>query len=247
MKHLRYLVLVMALVPGLLSGQEATIEITGMAYGTIAGIGHECPMREQAGGYRMDGYVGMQVSCPVWAIDSQDGFTPSTINVQVNDSSRLSAVVVHPTPDTLGNYSADTLKIQILRPGNWRLTVNAKPILFVMGATTRPASATWPQYEYPPVMNFVLNEVFTLCAYQGGYGVDATAKSYARPTPCPDLGGTPLPEFEVQWTLPDILEDWDPNAVPTTRMVLLQQRPDLWGAIHLNKTLHGVPLVAVTQ
>ena len=53
--------------------QEATITIEGYAYGQIAGIAHECPLREMPNGrYRVDGYVGLQISCPIWAVDAED-------------------------------------------------------------------------------------------------------------------------------------------------------------------------------
>jgi len=247
MKHLRWLAVfaALALVHDPLPGQQATITINGTAYGTIAGIGHNCPMREQGGGYRMDGYVGMQVSCPIWAIAADSSFTPSSISVTVSDESRISAVVVHSVMDTLGVYSPDTLKIQVLRQGNWHLDVTANPILFIMGyGFNRAPDAAWPQYEYPPMINVLEDEVFALCAYQGGYGTDATAKSINDP-PCPDLGGTPLPEFEVNWILPDILAPWNPAAVPATRMALLNDHPELLNVVLPRKDFHAVQFVTM--
>jgi len=202
--------------------QEATITINGYAYGQIAGVGHECPLRKVGNGWRVDGYVGMQFSCPVWGIAADSSFTPATLKATASQPDRVAVTMIHSTPDSV--YYPDTLRVQVLRQGNWSLDLTASPVLFIMGATSRPADAAWPRDEYPP-MRFVVGEVFRLCAYEGGYE-NATAKSLNRPTPCPDLGGVALPEFEVQWTLPDILGPLDPVAVPGASMAQLSERMD---------------------
>jgi len=224
--------------------QEATIIINGYGYGAIAGIKHECPIRANG---RVEGYVGLQVSCPVSAQDAQGNFTPSTITAVSADSTRVRVSVVHVAQDANGNFARDTLKLTILRTGNWRVNLFANPILFIMGyAYTRAPDATWPQHEFPPI-NAVLGETFVLCAYEGGYET-AVAKSYARPTPCPNLGNTILPEFGVEWTLPDILGPAiDPAAVPGSIMAKLDESNlDGLGVRHLTATLHEVPLEGMT-
>jgi len=233
------LALVMTLVPGFLCGQEATITINGYAYGQIAGISHECPLKETGQGWRVEGYVGLQVSCPVWAVDAEDFFTPASMSVMASDSSRVSAVIVHSIVDTAGQYAPDTLKIQVLRRGNWSIDLYANPILFIMGyMNTRTSDAIWPQHEFPTI-RAVVGEDFILCAYEGGYE-DAVAKSYNRPTACPDLGDTALPEFEVTWVLPEILggvlADISPN------LLLAGVRDGRILPKWTEQTLHPVPL-----
>ena len=218
--------------------QEATITINGYAYGMIAGIEHECPIRPNG---RVEGYVGMSVSCPIYATDSDGNFTPSTISATPFDSTRLVVRVTHVAQDTLGNFAPDTLHINVIRKGNWHLDVFANPLLFIMGfMNTRTEDATWARYEFPPI-RVLVDEVFVLCAYEGGYE-DAVAKSLARPVPCPDLGDTPLPEFDVEWTLPDILGVVDPAAVPGSVMAALNENINLLGVRHLKNSLHSVPL-----
>jgi len=224
--------------PGL-EAQEATIIINGYGYGAIAGIKHECPIRANG---RVEGYVGLQVSCPVSATDAQGNFTPSTVTAVSADSTRVRVSVVHAAQDANGNFGRDTLKLTILRTGNWRVDLFANPILFIMGyAYTRAPDATWPQHEFPPI-NVVLGETFALCAYEGGYET-AVAKSYARPVACPDLGATILPEFGVEWVLPDILgAAINPSAVPGSVMAQLDGNLDGLTVRHLTNTLHEVPM-----
>ena len=233
--------LILLLLASPLVAQEATITIDGYAYGAIAGISHECPIRSNG---RIEGYVGMQVACPVFAVDTQGNFTPSTISAIPGDSSRVSVRVSHVAQDTLGNFAPDTLHIVVLRQGNWKVDLYANPILFIMGyAYTRITDATYPHMEYPPI-TVVLGESFVLCAYEGGYE-DAVAKSMARPVPCPDLGGVALPEFAVEWTLPDILgRDISPSAVPASVMAQLDGNLDGLTVRHLTHTLHPVAMYA---
>jgi hypothetical protein len=221
-------------------GQEATITINGYAFGQIAGLQHECPIRANG---RVEGYVGLQVSCPVWAVDGDGNFTPSSVAAVPGDSGRVAVRVSHVAQDTLGRFVADTLHITVLRQGNWMVTLTARPILFIMGhAYMRTEDATWPRHEFPPI-RAVVGEEFALCAYQGGYE-DATAKSLSRPIPCPDLGGAPLPEFEVRWTLPDVLGPVDPVAVPGSVMAELSRRMDEVGVAYVGPG-HPVTLRAV--
>jgi len=236
------LFLLFAPQPG--EAQEATIIINGYGYGAIAGIKHECPIRANG---RVEGYVGLEVSCPVSAQDAQGNFTPSTISAVSADSSRVRVSVVHVDQDANGNFARDTLKLTILRTGNWRIDLFANPILFIMGyAYNRPADATYPQHEFLPI-TVLVDETFVLCAYEGGYET-AVAKSYARPVPCPDLGDVALPEFEVEWTLPDILGPAiSPSAVPASVMAQLDKSNlDGLGVRHLTATLHEVPLEGLT-
>jgi len=74
--------------------------------------------------------------------------------------------------------------------------------------------ATWPRIETAPEVNILIGEQFALCGYQLGWREDVgyvpVAKTYNRPDVCPDPDGSaPLPEFEVNWILPDILERAD--------------------------------------
>ena len=224
-----------------IEAQEATITIEGYAYGQIAGIAHECPLREMPNGrYRVDGYVGLQISCPIWAVDAEDLFTPSSLSIKLNDSSRVASTILHIPPDTLGQYVADTLKLQILRQGNWSFALDANPLLNIFGYMfTRPGpddpvrtnqdgspSGIWPQIEDRfGNMKAVLGEQFVLCAYelgawQDGEGYRPVAKStdvlgQARPCPDPEGYGS-LPEIVVAWVLPDILarvQDASPNQL----------------------------------
>jgi len=229
-----------ATTPPRLEAQEATIIINGYGYGAIAGIAHECPIRANG---RVEGYVGLEVSCPVSATDAQGNFTPSTISAVSADSTRVRVRVVHVAQDAEGNFGRDTLKLTILRTGQWRVDLFANPILFIMGhAYTRGPDAPWPRNEFPPI-RVVVGETFTLCAYEGGYET-AVAKSYARPIPCPDLGGHILPEFGVEWILPDILGPVNPSAVPGSIMAQLERNFGELRVKHLEDTLHGVPVRA---
>ena len=224
--------------PGL-EAQEATIIINGYGYGAIAGIKHECPIRANG---RVEGYVGLQVRCPVNAVDASGNFTPSTITAVSADTSRVWVEVIKTTPPTDTSFVRDTLILTIRRQGNWRVDLFANPILFIMGyAYTRAPDATWPQHEFPPI-NVVLGETFALCAYEGGYET-AVAKSYARPVACPNLGATILPEFGVEWVLPDILGPAiNPSAVPGSVMAQLDGNLDGLTVRHLTDTLHEVPM-----
>ena len=238
MKYLRWMFLALLLASPL-RAQEATITIDGYAYGAIAGIEHECPIRANG---RIEGYVGLQVSCPIFAVDSDGNFTPSTVTAVPADSTRVVVRVTHVAQDTLGNFAPDTLHINVIRRGNWHLDVYANPVLFIMGyAYNRPADATYPRHEFPPI-TVVTEETFVLCAYQGGYE-DAIAKSLARPVACPDLGDVALPEFEVEWTLPDILGPASPDAVPYSVMAALSRDLDMAGVRILPDVAHPVALV----
>ena len=230
-----------ATTPPRLEAQEATITINGYGYGQIAGVGHECPMRKVGDKWKLDGYVGFQVSCPVWGLAADSTFTPASMSVIVANPTMVAATIIHSVADSI--FHPDTLRVQILRQGNWSIDLKANPILFIMGyAYTRTPDAIWPQHEYPP-MNVVGGETFVLCAYEGGYE-NAVAKSLARPTPCPDLGGHPLPEFGVEWILPDILGPVNPSAVPGSIMAQLERNFGELRVKHLEDTLHGVPVRA---
>lgn len=230
----------LAFVAAPISAQEATITINGYGYGQIAGVGHNCPLRKVGNGWRIEGYVGFQVSCPVWAIAADSTFTPASMSVTATQPDRVAATIIHAVADSV--FHPDTLKVQILKQGNWSIDLTANPILFIMGyAYTRAPDAAWSQLEYPP-MHVLVGEEFALCAYEGGYE-NAVAKSLARPTPCPDLGGHPLPEFEVEWTLPDILGPVNPAAVPGSIMAQLSGDIGQVGVRHLTRSLHPVPVV----
>jgi len=184
---------------------DAFITMEGWAYGAIDSIFHSCPINRNG---RVDGYVGMEVTCEVWAVDSFSTFTPATLIGLPADSSRLEISISPPEQDSLGTYIKSTMYIHVLRRGNWHVDIEARPLLFVMAYMyNRPASATYPQLEFPnPGMNILGGplEEFIFCAYEGGYA-DARMKSKMRPIPCPDLGGAPLPEFDVIWTLPEVI------------------------------------------
>ena len=220
--------------------QEATITIDGYGYGQIAGVGHECPLRKVGSSWRIEGYVGFQVSCPVWGIASDSSFTPASMSVTASQPDRVAATIIHSVADS--TFHPDTLRVQILRQGNWSIDLTANPILFIMGyAYTRTPDALWSQYEYPPIRS-VVGETYALCAYEGGYE-DAVAKSISRPVPCPDLGGHPLPEFDVLWTLPDFLGPVNPTAVPGSIMAKLSTDITQIGVRHLTRSLHAVPVI----
>lgn len=190
---------------------EAEITLEGYAYGAIDTIQHNCPIRDNG---RIEGYVGMEVTCEIWAIDSTGAFTPSSLVATPADSSRIEVSIITES-DSLGNYQRSNMYIRVLRRGNWHVDVEARPILMLMGYMyNRPVDdqgVFWPRIEYPnPEINLLENEQFIFCAYVGGYA-NATHKSLERPIPCPDLGGTPLPEIEINWTLPRMLEGMAQN------------------------------------
>lgn len=260
LKMLTSFLCAVALVGTPLEAQEATVVIEGYAYGRIAGFSHECPLRETGSNWRIDdGYVGMQVSCPIWAVDADDNFTPAAITVSINDSSRVSAVVVHVPKDTLGQYVADTLKIQVLRQGNWGMRLEANPLLDIFGYMyERPApddpvrnegvGSIWPQIEDDEGnIRVVVGETFLLCAYELGawvedFGYQPVAKSYERPRACPDPEGYPnLPEIQIEWTLPDVLERvQDASPSDLSYFVKSAQIRPRW----VENTRHRVPMTA---
>lgn len=197
MKHLALIVTaLLAALPLRVSGQ-ATITVEGYGYGEVATIQHGCSVDEQG---RITGLVGTEVTCPVWATDREGTFAPSSLAASASDTTKARVWVDGPPMVDGVQNGPHTLHIEILSGGSWTLTLEANPMLHLLGYMyTRPApTQEWPEYEYP-VINTVSGEKFVLCAYTGGYGMNATSKSIARPVPCPDLGDRPLPEFEVRW------------------------------------------------
>lgn len=239
-KLIQTILLFCLFVPGPSEAQDAQITIEGYAYGMIADIAHDCPIRANG---RIEGYVGMQAVCPVWAVDADGTFTPSQIAGIPGDSSRISVRTVHVPQGEMG-FVPDTLYIEVLRQGNWHIDLFANPILFIMGHRVNRVEGQ--QLDYPPLEDYVA-ERFNLCAYEGGYA-SATAKSESySPIPCPDLGGVPLPTFEVEWVLPDILAWVDPASVPTTVMAQIDERPELLAVKHRTNTLHPVALTHASR
>jgi len=238
MKHLLMILTLSLFVVLPVEAQEATITIDGYAYGQITGIGHDCPIRANG---RIEGYVGMVVTCEVWAVDTAGSFTPASMSAVSADSTRVRVTVSTLAMDSLGNHVPSSMMIEVLRRGNWHVTIDANPILFIMGYMhERPVDAFWPQIEgLDGEIKALVGEDFLLCAYQGGYDTKATAKSLERPIPCPDQGTGPLPEFEVTWILPDILTRVA-DATPNQMMAGVKDgsiRPK-W----IENTRHAVPL-----
>ena len=250
---------------GTLNAQEATITINGYGWGQIKGIGHGCPMRELGNGrWRLDGYVGLQISCPVWGVDSLNAFTPASVSVVPSDSARVSAVVVHTPVDINGNFYADTLKIQILRGGNWTLGLFANPVLSIFSfGFNRPDDAHWPRVNTTEPRALV-GETVALCAYAMGNWTEAvgyvpTAKSESSHE-CPDPWDydeagrdvandrPPLPTFAVEWSFDEeyLAPAIDPGNVPASYLALLQQHPDRWGP-KIVEPLKPIPIVGVTN
>lgn len=184
---------------------DATLELEGWAYGAIEGLEHNCPISENG---RVEGYAGMEVVCEIWAVDVDGQFTPANIAAIPRDSTRVEVIVEPPQQDTVDGvlqYVKSEIYIRVIRRGNWHIDLEARPLLFLLlYAYERPETALYPRISTDlTVVNDPL-ENFIFCAYLGGY-TNATYKSRMRPIPCPDLGGTPLPEFDVTWTLPEIL------------------------------------------
>lgn len=242
MKYMKLIltILMFSLLPKLAEAQTATIELEGYAYGAITGIMHDCPIRQNG---RIDGYVGMVVTCEIWAIDSTLAFTPASLTASAADPTRVQVTVSATAMDSVGNYIPSTMMIQVLRSGNWKVTLDANPMLFVAGHMfTRPEDSLWPQLDIEGDLKSVVGEQFALCAYEGGSFENAKSKSLNRPNPCPDPPGLILPEFEVVWVLPDFLTRLA-EATPNQVMAGIQE-----GTIYprwLENTRHSVPLLSV--
>lgn len=200
-------------LPAPLGAQEpaASITINGYGYGAIAGISHNCPLTDLGDGVqRLTGYVGDEVECSVWAVAANGAATPASIDVVPNDTTRVRITIESTPPPAEGETPnmATHMVVEILEAGDWTLTIEANPLLDVFGYMyERSDAAVWPRIERHGI-DALVGEEFLLCAYElGGEGVPV-AKSLERPLPCPDpegWAGEPLPEFEVEWTLPDVL------------------------------------------
>jgi hypothetical protein len=185
-----------------------TLTIDVFGYGLVAGVGHNCPIDPNG---KVASYVGQEIVCPVWVIDSDGDQTPGRIIVEIADSSFVQAFV---TGDSL-------LTVRVIRKGNTHIRLYPVPVLLVAAVypesiaagsgtfwdTIQPLSATVTRDSITGAPIAHIRTV--LCAYLGNRYGDAVAKGRAalQTEPCPDMGQGPLPEFPVVWTAMEAVTD----------------------------------------
>jgi hypothetical protein len=225
------LVVLLLLWPGAIAAQAPdtlTFEVIG--YGLVSGVGHDCPIRNDKLDRTM--YPGSEITCPIWVVDADGDPTPGTIVLEVMDSTVVQAFV---TGDSL-------LTIRQLRKGNTHIKMFPRPILLVATvypdnlAYYGPGAMAWDTVQPlwatvtrdPVTLQPVVHVHTMLCAYLGdGFG-GAVAKGRAtrQAVPCPDMGGTPLPEFPVTWSVLSDVTDAN-GMVPLPRPVIAMRLQQL--------------------
>lgn len=195
-----------------------TFDVEG--HGLVSGIQHECPITQNG---KLDAYVGTEVVCRIWVVDNQGNPTLGTIDIEIADSTRANVYV-----------EGDSLHILIIQRGNTRVKMFPRPILLLAAvypdnlAFYGPGDLAWD--TVPPLFATVTKDEATgqsiahirttFCAYLGDSfgGAVAKGRAPAQTTPCPDIGGTPLPEFPVEWAVASFT---DANGlVPLPRPVI---------------------------
>jgi len=157
-----------------------TVEVIG--HGLVAGVGHDCPIGDNG---KIEAYVGTEIRCPVWVVDSSGARTPGHVNVEVADTSFVRAAVVG---DTL-------LALEVIRKGNTHIRLYPTPsLLLAMVNWTRNSVDTIPPMEMDA------GDTVQWCAYLGDSYAGARMVSDAGWAPaCPTWGSGSLDTFPVLW------------------------------------------------
>lgn len=183
-------------------GQEVdTLTVDVVGYGLVAGVAHNCPIQENG---RLEAYVGVLITCPVWVVDLDGVRTPGHITLEVADDRFVEASVIG---DTL-------LSIRVLQKGNTRIRLVPTPriLLAAVHFNREPSLDTIPPFSVDR------NGTVQFCAYLGASYAEATMVSEVPEwaPPCPTFGQQgELPTFPVFWSGGEGMLVWhetDPRA-----------------------------------
>lgn len=210
------------LLPGAAAAQvpdTLTFDVEG--WGVVHGIAHQCPISENG---KMDAYVGIPVTCPVWVVDADGERTPGRIVAEA-DSTFVSIVI---QGDSL-------MTVTVLRKGNTHVRLYPVPILQILAYypatntmdTEDPLTirASWD----PATGEKLWQEETRLCGYVQGFAAPLAKTDEG----CPDLGHPTLPIFHVTWTVTD--ETATPQIVEPLRPMPLIAAVEWLGRALLKK------------
>lgn len=187
-------------LPGAEAQEVDTLTVEVVGYGIVAGVGHNCPIADNG---KIEAYVGVEISCPVWVVDSDGDQTPGTINIEVSDSRFVEASVV----------GDSVLNIRVLQKGNTHIRLYPTPKLLhaAIHFNREPSLDTIPPFDVDR------NGTVQFCAYLGKSYAEAKMVSEVPDwaPACPTFGQGELPTFPVFWSGGDGMLVWhetDPRA-----------------------------------